>query len=163
MELIMQLRSIDIDIDVHRHIETKRTSFGQTPNEILRALFGLPVATARRERKSSAGEVSAGLPTGDWSWKGVMLPAGTELRMTYNGRTHTGVVVGGAWQISGATYTSPSSAADALARSRDGKPVLLNGWTQWEVRKPGSNRWVLLDSLRPASSRERRASRRRAA
>jgi hypothetical protein len=159
----MQLRSIDIDIDVHRHIETNRASFGQTPNEILRALFGLPVATASSKRKSSAGEISSELPTGDWSWKGVMLPAGTELRMTYNGRTHTGVVAGGAWQISGASYTSPSSAADALARSRDGTPVSLNGWTQWEVRKPGSNKWVLLDSLRPASSRERRASRRRAA
>jgi hypothetical protein len=163
MDEIMQLRSIDIDIDVHRHIETNRTSFGQTPNEILRELFGLPVAAPSSERKSTAGEMSAGQPTGDWSWKGVVLPAGTELRMTYNGRTHTGVVAGGAWQISGASYTSPSSAADALARSRDGKPVSLNGWTQWEVRKPGSNKWVLLDSLRPASSRERRASRRRAA
>ena len=160
----MQLRSIDIDIDVHRHIEANRTSFGQTPNDILRALLGLPTAASRSGRKSSAGEASAGLPApGDWSWKGVVLPAGTELRMTYNGRTHTGVVTGGAWQISGATYTSPSSAADALARSRDGKSVSLNGWTQWEVKKPGSNKWVLLDSLRPTSSRERRAPRRRAA
>jgi hypothetical protein len=161
----MQLRSIDIDIDVHRHIETHRTSFGQTPNEILRVLFGLPVAAPGRERKPSGGEVSRGAlsPAGDWSWKGVVLPEGTELRMTYNGRTHTGIVAGGAWQISGASYTSPSSAADALARSRDGRPVSLNGWTQWEVKKPGSNRWVVLDSLRPASSRERRASRRRAA
>src|ERR1700730_18173728 len=160
----MQLRSIDVDIDVHRHIEANRTSFGQTPNDILRALFGLPAAASSSGRKSSAGEASAGLTAaGDWSWEGVVLPAGTELRMTYNGRTHTGIVTGGAWQISGASYSSPSSAADALARSRDGRPGSLNGWSQWEVKKPGSNRWVVLDSLRPASSRERRASRRRAA
>lgn len=159
----MQLRSIDIDIDVHRHIEANRASFGQTPNDILRVLFGLPAAGSSSRRKTSAGDASAGLPAaGDWSWKGVVLPAGTELRMTYNGRSHTGIVTGGAWQISGASYTSPSSAADALARSRDGKSVSLNGWTQWEVKKPGSNKWVMLDSLRPASSRERRASRRAA-
>jgi hypothetical protein len=157
----MQLRSIDIDIDVHRHIEANRTSFGQAPNDILRALFGLPAAVPNSVRKSAVGEQVPA--TGDWSWKGVVLPAGTELRMTYNGRTHVGIVAGGTWQISGASYTSPSSAADALARSRDGKPVSLNGWTQWEVRKPEAKKWILLDKLRPAGSRERRASRQRAA
>jgi len=160
----MQLRSIDIDIDVNRHIENHRSSFGQTPNDILRRLFGLPAGEPESERKSTGRAISASLsPTGDWSWKGVTLPAGTELRMTYNGRTHTGVVTGGTWQVAGATYTSPSSAADALARSREGKPVSLNGWTQWEVKKPGEKKWVVLDSLRPASMRERRTSRQRAA
>lgn len=151
----MQLRPIDIDIEVHRHIELHRTSFGQTPNDILRELFGLSASAA-----SVAGrtEESAGPPpvTGDWSWKGVTLPAGTELRMTYNGRTHTGLVSGGAWQIAGATYTSPSSAADALARSRDGKRVSLNGWTLWKARKPNTRAWIRLDDLRPASSRSQR-------
>lgn len=160
----MHLRSIDIDLDVHRHIETNRTSFGQTPNDILRRLFGITATASSDERKTSTGEAIAGAPaSGDWSWKGVTLPTGTELRMTYNGRTHAGIVAGGTWQISGATYTSPSSAADALARSRDGRPVSLNGWTQWEVRKPGSSKWAMLDTLRPAGSRERRASRQRAA
>ena len=155
----MQLRSIDIDLDVHRYIEAHRTSFGETPNDILRGLFSLSAVAPGAQRSA----IAAAVPVGDWSWKGVTLPAGTELRMTYNGRTHTGVVAGGAWQISGATYSSPSSAADALARSREGKRVSLNGWTQWEVKKPGSHRWVVLDSLRPASTRERRTSRRRAA
>jgi hypothetical protein len=159
----MQLRSIDIDIDVHRHIEANRTSFRQTPNDILRALFGLTVTAASGKRKSPGKAATAVPAAGDWSWKGVALPAGTELRMTYNGRTHTGVIAGGAWEISGANYSSPSSAATALARSRDGAPVTLNGWTLWEVKKPASDKWVLLDSLRPTSSRERRASRRRAA
>jgi hypothetical protein len=153
----MQLRSIDVDIDVHRHIEGNRTSFRQTPNDILRALFGLSSVAVGDDQT-----VEQSPPAGDWSWKGVTLPAGTELRMTYNGRTHMGVVSGGVWQISGASYTSPSSAAAALARSREGKRVSVNGWSQWEVRKPGSKRWVLLDSLRPANSRERRTSRRSA-
>ena len=151
----MQLRPIDIDIDVHRHIEQHRASFAQTPNDILRHLFGLEggnrAAPARAQQADSLPPV-----TGDWSWKGVTLPAGTELRMTYNGRTHTGVVSGGAWQVAGATYSSPSSAADALARSREGKRVSLNGWALWEVRKPGARSWVRLDELRPSAGRATR-------
>jgi hypothetical protein len=151
----MQLRPIDIDIDVHRYIEQHRTSFAQAPNDILRQLFGLHTDVG--SGRSEEGDQPV---TGDWSWKGVTLPAGTELRMTYNGRTHTGTVSGGAWQIAGATYTSPSSAADALARSRDGKRVSLNGWTLWEARRPGTRAWIKLDELRPQSMR---ATRRQAA
>lgn len=153
----MQLRPIDIDLDVHRFIEQHRTSFAQSPNDILRELFRLSLPGAKT-KPEDAPEAPAVTPpvAGDWSWKGVTLPAGTELRMTYNGRTHTGVVSGGAWQIGGATYSSPSAAADALARSRDGKRVSLNGWTLWEVLKPGSRKWALLDDLRPATSRHQR-------
>lgn len=151
----MQLRPIDIDIEVHRHIEQHRTSFSQTPNDILRELFGLSAGTVDSLTKAGEGDRPSAV-TGDWSWKGVTLPAGTELRMTYNGRTHTGIVSGGAWQISGATYTSPSSAADALARSRDGKRVSLNGWTLWEAKRPDTRAWVRLDELRPAAARAQR-------
>jgi len=158
----MQLRSIDIDIEIHRHIEQHRTSFGQTPNDILRELFGLSAGMADGSRRAGEGDVPSPV-TGDWSWKGVTLPGGTELRMTYNGRTHTGIVSGGAWQIAGATYASPSSAADALARSRDGKRVSLNGWILWEVRKPGARAWVRLDELRPSASRGQRNTHRQAA
>jgi hypothetical protein len=153
----MQLRPIDIDLDVHRYIEQRRSSFAQAPNDILRELFGLShPGAASNSGHGTAAPAPTPAVTGDWSWKGVTLPAGTELRMTYNGRTHTGVVSGGTWQIGGATYSSPSSAADALARSRDGKRVSLNGWTLWEVLKPGARKWVLLDELRPASSRHQR-------
>jgi hypothetical protein len=151
----MQLRPIDIDIEVHRHIEQHRTSFGQTPNDILRELFGLNAGTTGIPSRAGEGEHPPPV-SGDWSWKGVTLPAGTDLRMTYNGRTHTGAVSGGAWQIAGTTYTSPSSAADALARSRDGKRVSLNGWILWEVKKPGARSWVRLDQLRPATMRTAR-------
>ena len=38
----MQSKKIEIDVDVNREIEGKRTSFNQSPNEILREIFGLP-------------------------------------------------------------------------------------------------------------------------
>ena len=158
----MQLRPIDIDIEVHRHIEQHRTSFSQTQNDILRELFMLSTPSAAAVGGGRQEDAPAAV-TGDWSWKGVTLPAGTELRMTYNGRTHTGVVSGGAWQIAGATYTSPSSAADALARSRDGKRVSLNGWILWEARRPNTRTWTRLDDLRPAASRSQRTVRQFAA
>ena len=36
-----QTTTIDIDIEVYRAIETRRKSFGQSPNDILRETFGL--------------------------------------------------------------------------------------------------------------------------
>lgn len=36
-----RMRAIEIDIDVHRAIEARRTDFGQTDNEILREVFNL--------------------------------------------------------------------------------------------------------------------------
>ena len=36
-----QMNAIDIDIDVHRAIEARRTDFGQSHNEILREVFNL--------------------------------------------------------------------------------------------------------------------------
>ena len=86
----MQLRPIDIDIDVNRYIEQRRTSFGQTPNDILRQLFGLHTDPNFGTGKSRSGDEPQPV-TGDWNWKGVPLPAGTELRMTYNGPTHKGI------------------------------------------------------------------------
>ena len=55
----MKLRSIEIDVDVHKAIESRRTSFDQTPNSILREMFGLSAPTRlrdeRRTRSSGAG------------------------------------------------------------------------------------------------------------
>ncbi len=40
--IMSQTTKIAIDLDVHRAIENRRTSFDQSPNEILRNLFDLP-------------------------------------------------------------------------------------------------------------------------
>jgi hypothetical protein len=64
------VKSIDIDLDVHRVIENARVDFAQTENEILRYLLGVEQAPAEarpaRQRKSrSSGAYSTvvgGLP-----------------------------------------------------------------------------------------------------
>jgi hypothetical protein len=157
----VELSTIIIDIEVHRWIEGLRRRFDQSPNDILRELAKLPPQAPKSNGGADPQRPEAGTAKhGAWSGKRVTLEAGTELRMTYNGRTHTGLIAEGAWQVEGATHTSPSAAAGAVAGAAAGQVVSLNGWRLWEVRRPGERRWVLLDSLRPAAGRARRTRRR---
>jgi hypothetical protein len=138
----MQLRPIEIDVDVYRFLESRRTSFAETHNDILRSIACLPPANLQSNGASAAGGTSG------WSWKGVSLPNGTKLRMSYNGQTHTGEIMHGAWHIAGAIYRTPSAAAGGVARSKKGAPVSLDGWEYWEIQKPDDARWVKISELR---------------
>ncbi len=140
----MQLRPIEIDVDVFRFLESRRTSFSQTHNDILRDIAHLKPATATRP----SANPSDGIDHDGWSWKGVSLPNGTKLRMSYNGQSHSGEVMQGAWHVGGAIYRTPSAAAGGVARSKKGAPVSLDGWGYWEVKKPDSDRWISIQKLR---------------
>jgi len=135
----MQLRPIEVDVEVYRFLESRRTSFSQTHNDILRDWAGFKPVTSSPPN---------GADHGGWSWKGVTLPNGTKLRMSYNGQTHTGEIVQGGWQVGGAIYRTPSAAAGGVARSKKGAPVSLDGWGYWQIKKPDSDRWVQIDKLR---------------
>jgi hypothetical protein len=141
-----EYRPIDIDFDVHKKIELERQSFAETDNEVLRRLLSIG-----HSLKASAANIS-GRP---WVWKGVELPHGTELRMTYNGRTHSGMIQNGRWMIGGREYSSPSSAAGALARTKAGGSPSLNGWELWEAKLPGTERWRGLKSFPRKVTRRR--------
>ena len=139
----MQLRPIEVDVEVFRFLESRRASFSQTHNDILREIAGLkPVSS------SAPNSANASPDQGAWSWKGVTLPNGTKLRMSYNGQTHTGEITQGAWHVGGAIYRTPSAAAGGVARSKKGASVSLDGWGYWEVKKPDSDRWTPIDKLR---------------
>jgi len=139
----MQFRPIEIDVDVYRFLESRRTSFAQTHNDILRSVADLPPIKAGASNGANAANA-----TGGWSWKGVELPNGTKLRMSYNGQTHTGEIAQGAWHVGGAIYRTPSAAAGGVARTKKGAPVSLDGWEYWEIQKPDGDRWIRIDSLR---------------
>jgi hypothetical protein len=139
----MQVRPIEIDVEVFRFLEGRRTSFTQTHNDILRDLAGLSAVKATTSMDTrNAGD------QGSWSWKGVTLPNGTKLRMSYNGQTHSGEIAQGAWHVGGAIFRTPSAAAGSVARSKKGSPVSLDGWEYWEIKKPDSDRWTPIDKLR---------------
>jgi hypothetical protein len=136
---MQQLRQIAIDLEVNRFVESKRTSFNQTHNDILRTIAGLPPSATQA---FSAAKPASNGDAGAWSGKGATLPAGTRLRMTYNGKVYTGTIEGGSWQVEGGHYVSPSAAADAVT----GKS--LNGWGYWHVQLPATNKWLPISSLR---------------
>ena len=142
-----ETRTIEIDFDVHKLIETERQSFAETPNAVLRRLFKLG-----RPSQSEGGTDSGDPRRGAWTSKGVTLPEGTELRMTYRGREHRGVIRDSAWLVEGVRYKSPSAAAGGVARTKSGAPPSLDGWKYWQVKRPGDAGWIALSSLRPESA-----------
>jgi len=123
--------TLDVDFDVWKALTVRRSSEEVTYNDVLRDLLDL-------EQVDSDPERSAG-----WTWKGVTLPNGTELRAVYKGREYTAKIANDAWIQGGESKSSPSQAAWSITGSG------INGWTFWEVMKPGSDQWVELGSLRP--------------
>lgn len=144
-------RQIEIDVEVNRWIESKRVSFDKTHNDILRAEAGLPSLSPRSG--AAVSTPSNGDAVGAWSAKGAMLPAGTRLRMSYNGKTFNGVIESGTWLVNGALYVSPSAAPSALAG------VSLNGWIYWEVQLAGTDRWHPISKFRTEVARRQRVRR----
>jgi hypothetical protein len=136
-----ELRSVDIDFDVHKRIELARESFSETPNAVLRRLLGLDASRAVQQVIGAAAMRA-------WSGKGVQLPHGTRVRMDYNGRTHEGEIVDGSWLVEGEQFSSPSAAAGGVARTKDGKRTNLDGWIYWWAMLPGKKAWMKLSEMR---------------
>ena len=142
----MEHRSIEIDFEVHKRIEAERTGFTESANDVLRRLLGIGQAVTASPPAVAAG----GRP---WTGKGVTLPSGTRLRMDYNGRAIAGVVGDGIWLVEGREFSSPSSAASELCRTKAGKKTSIDGWKYWQAQRPGDDRWVDIGRLRPEAVR----------
>jgi SeqA protein N-terminal domain len=141
---MQQMRSIEIDFDVHKRIEIARQAFEESPNDVLRRLLeigGLPDAPPNVAPPQ-------GLVGKAWFGKGVELPHGTQLRMDYNGKVHTGLIDNGIWKVEGTESGSPSDAAGSVARTKDGGKPSLNGWNYWQVKRPTDRTWRPLGGLR---------------
>lgn len=138
-----KMRTIEIDFDLHKKIETERKSFEETPNDVLRRLTGL--GSAPREEKAGLQLVGKGRP---WIGEGVELPHGTDLKMVYNQQEYRAKIENGAWVADGEVFFGPSPAASALAVTKKGTKTSLNGWMYWQARKPGQTEWVYIWELR---------------
>jgi hypothetical protein len=140
--VVSEFRTVEIDFDVHKKIEMARESFSQTDNAVLRRLLNI----GDKAKPLEADRRDAGRP---WSGKGVFLPHGTQLRMDYNGRSHSGEIVEGRWHVEGGIYGSPSAAAVGVAKNKAGEPITsLDGWLYWYAKMPGSPKWVPIHTLR---------------
>jgi len=136
------MRQIDIDFDIHRLIQMERKSFDEPDYMALRRLLklGPPAEAPMPEAAEGARR--------PWSKGGVTLPHGTEIRMEYNGVLHIGRIVDAAWEVEGHREKSPSGAASAVARTKDGAPVNVNGKAYWQVRRPGDTEWTRFAALK---------------
>ncbi|MCC5972442.1 MAG: hypothetical protein JJT81_00155 [Rubellimicrobium sp.] len=129
------MRTIDIDFDIHRLIQLERRSFDEPEYVALRRLLKLgPPPEDETPQKDKSMR--------PWSKGGITLPHGTELRMEYNGILHLGRIADGMWEVEGHREKSASGAASAVARTRDGGKVNINGKAYWQVRRPGDTDWT---------------------
>lgn len=152
-----QMRTIEIDFDIHQMIELERKGFDEPENEALRRLLKLPekAAATATQPTSAPPPVLPGLTRAmnehvkrAWSGKGVELPHGTELRMEYNGQVFRGSIDNGIWIVEGKRSNSPSDAASSVAVTKTGTHPSLNGWIYWEVKRPTDSNWRTLKSLK---------------
>ena len=145
----MDMRVIEIDMEVHKKLETARQSFSETDNDILRRLLHM---MPLRARSGMIGDTPRPHLSDDWIWsrsgQRAMLPAGTEVRARYGGQEYAGIIAKGAWVIDGRRFETPSEAIISLARTRDGQKTNLNGWNLWEFKRPHETSWKPLKVLR---------------
>jgi SeqA protein N-terminal domain len=147
-----QMKTIEIDFDIHRLIEIERKGFDESENSALRRLLNLSskidLQSSTKHGAIVAPEttISQGRP---WSGKGLVLPHGTELRMEYRGQVVRGVIENGVWSVEGNKTTSPSDAAGSAVVTKNGERPSLNGWVYWEVKRPTDATWRKLKSMKP--------------
>ena len=125
------MATIEVDFEVFKALTNKRESEEMSYNDVLRAMLDLGTSQA------------APAPSGPaWTWKGVTLPTGTELRAEYKGKEYTARIVNGEWVQGERVFGSPSAAAYAITESG------INGWVFWSVKRPTDAGWSLLSKLR---------------
>jgi hypothetical protein len=124
---------LDVDFDVYKALTAKRKDETESYNDVLRGVLNLPRGKGQSESSKGA-----------YVYKNVSLPAGTELRATYKGRTYFCHIKDGQWlDGNGRAHNSPSGAAMHITN------LPANGWEFWECKLPGEARWRTLDKLRP--------------
>lgn len=125
--------ALDVDFDVYKALTNLRATEEVTYNDVLRRLLDIKNAPTKTVQQSTKG----------WSWKGLTLPNGTELRATHKGKVRTAKIENDSWEQEGQVYTSPTAAAFAITNYG------INGWWFWQVKRPSDPTWVQLGSLRP--------------
>lgn len=133
-------RTIEIDFEIHKKIESERKNFSETPNTVLRRLLNIDIKSTSPKTIQNSGR--------PWAGKRVVLPHGTELKMEYNGIVYTGRIDNSYWHVEGKKFNSPSAAASGTVLTKKGTHTNLNGWNLWQIKRPSDIDWTNIDSLR---------------
>ena len=125
------MKTIEVDFEVYKHLVMDLKNEEDSFNNVLRRMLGLKTITTNSPLINGKA----------WSKKGVTLPHGTELRLTFYGKIYYGEINNGSFKINGKSFPAPSPAAMEITN------VNTNGWRYWECKRPGDNTWILLDKL----------------
>lgn len=125
--------ALDVDFDVFKALTNRRATEDHTYNDVLRELLDLEINPPASPEKKVSG----------WSWKGVFLPNGTELRANFRGKLVTAKIENDQWVQDGKSYNSPSAAAYAVTNYG------INGWWFWTAKRPNDASWSQLGTFRP--------------
>jgi len=118
-------KTIEIDLEIYKLIESERVSFEERETDILRRLLKLE---KREANEQAEGMLNIG--------SGVALPNGTLLKCRHKGNEYEAPVKDGKIWVHGKGYTSPSGAAVALTDTS------VNGWRFWKVKRPEDAEWI---------------------
>lgn len=141
----MKFATMEIDFDIHKVIETERRNFEEPSYVALRRLLKLPEPEKLEDKQSPPPE--HGRP---WRLGHVEVPHGSLARMEYDrGRqVYEGQFLDGKLVVNGQAFATLSSAARALATTKNGQPPNLNGWNYWQAKFPGETEWRSLEEMR---------------
>ncbi|NHZ87171.1 MAG: hypothetical protein GWP19_15075 [Planctomycetia bacterium] len=129
------MKTIEIDFDVYKKLTVLRKTEDETYNDVLRQLLDLPPAKKPKNKNLISSNHA-------WEIEGVIFPHGTEFRMYYRHKYHFANVNNGALVLNGKRFNLPSPAAIEITKNS------VNGWMKWEAKYPGSDKWILINSLR---------------
>ena len=130
---------IEIDFDVFKKLTMLRRTEADSYNDVLRRLVELPATVESSTTKSPTGTPSRAA----WISKGVKFPHGTEFRATYKGSVHSAEIQDGRLVVEGnRRATSLSHAARLITDNA------VDGWTFWDMKRPGDASWIKPKSLR---------------
>ena len=128
----METTKIEIDLDVYKAIQQRLISFSDTPNEVLRRIFGLEPTDNKTPNMQGKGLYI----------KGVLLKNGLKLRKKYHGEIVEATVGKNHIIYNDNEYTSPSGAARAVTGNS------VNGWIFWQYYDEKTGKWQILTKLR---------------
>jgi len=141
----MSSKSITIDIETYKLIESFRNGFDETENDIIKRILNTYSTLSSISEQQSIGNNNQTIPNDTMNglfWKGILLPNGLQLRKVSKNIIYTAIIKNNRIYCNDREFFSPSAAATYTFGTT------VNGWLFWEYFDEDEMTWNLLDNLR---------------
>ncbi len=136
------MATINVDFEVYKELTSRRASEATSYNDVIRELLGLPPNPMQPQESEAHTEPLTVPISSDWKARGVTFPEGTELRLTYKGKTSQGRVDSGAFVMGAKEFATVEELAESIT---GGNP---QDWIFWSRRDPGESSWTEMKAFR---------------